>query len=280
MERQSPWRQLLVGGFCALSLTAFSGCLSYLHPVSPPQPELTTCCHEVPQCARDHVYVFLVHGLDPCNFANLTGVRDYIQGLGFHKTYFGQLYHYRWLERELRRIHHEDPDARFVLIGFSYGASMVRSLAEWVKDEGIKIDLLVYLGGNTLDNVPYDHPDNVAVLVNILATGCVWNGTTFDNAENIHLPDVWHFGTPTHKRTLEVLARGLAVVASHVPVPPPAEEPSLPPAEDNGPTPRPVMPRSSAKHDEWDFLKPVSKLEHEPPASSSSKDAAASLAGN
>lgn len=267
MGCQLQWRHGLARGFLAGFLIALPGCLSFVHPVDPPKPELVAPCHVAPDCARDHVHVFLVHGLDPCNCANLTGLRDYIQALGFRKTYYGQLYHWWWFEHELRRVHQEDPDAHFVLIGFSYGASMVRSLAQYAKTEGIQIDLLVYLGGNTLDNnCPYDHPDNVAMLVNILATGCIWNGTTFDGAENIKLPDVWHFGSPTHHVTLQAIARNLAVVAAGVSVPAPAQ-PEMPPADETAPTPRPVMPQSSAKRDEWDFLKPVSHVTYDPKAS-------------
>src|SRR5439155_11479436 len=116
------------------------------------------------------VHVFLIHGMDPLDFANLSGVRDYIQSLGFIKTHYGQLYHLWEFKKELRRVHEEDPEARFVLIGFSFGANMVRELANAVKQDGIVIDLLVYLGGNTLENTPPNRPDHVLHIVNILAS--------------------------------------------------------------------------------------------------------------
>src|SRR5262249_31611511 len=56
----------------------------------------------------------------------------------------------------------------------------------------------------------------------------------------VHVTDVWHFGSPTHQRSLEIIARELAVVAASVPVPsiPPdhrimpfADEPIPPPRE-------------------------------------------------
>jgi hypothetical protein len=240
--------------------------MCYFHPVVAAKPELAAPCTTLPPCNRDHVYVFLIHGLDPFNFANLSGVRDYIQGLGFHKTYYGQLYHAAYFKKELHRIHDADPDAHFVLIGFSFGANMVRDLALEAKKDGFQIDLLVYLGGNTLDNTPHDRPDNVAMVVNVLATGCIWNGTTFDDAENINLPDVWHFGSPTHRVTLEVLARDLALVASRVGATTGPAEPSMPAASDTEPTPRPVMPQPAAKRDEWDFLKPTPTLSYSAPA--------------
>src|SRR5438105_2017738 len=113
--------------------------MCYFHPVAAPQPELAAPCTTLPPCSRDHVYVFLIPGLDPLNFANLSGVRDYIQGLGFHKTYYGQLYHTAYFNKEMHRIREVDPDAHFVLIGFSFGANMVRDLALSAKKEGVPI---------------------------------------------------------------------------------------------------------------------------------------------
>jgi hypothetical protein len=251
--------QALCGLVVLAAFLPGAGCVSYCHPVHPPGTQLLEPCLAVPKCGRDHVYVFFIHGLDPLNFANLSGVRDYVQSLGFPKTYYGQLYHAWQFRQDVRRIHYEDADAHFVLVGFSYGANAVRSLANAVKDDGIVIDLLVYLGGNTLENTQEDQPENALRIVNILASGCIWNGAQMDRAENISVPDVWHFGSPTHPRTLELLARNLADVAGAVPVPAPTE-PDRMPLEEEAPTPRPVTPQTTQKPSAWDFLHPVSRL--------------------
>jgi hypothetical protein len=164
------------------------------------------------------VYVFFIHGVDPLDIANLRGVHDYVQSLGFIKTYYGQLYHTPYFVKEIRRLHQEDPDARFALVGFSFGANMVRDMAQAVKSDGVSIDLMVYLGGNTLENRPDDKPENVVSLVNILATGWVWNGDHIDGAANVSYDDVWHFGSPSHLHTLKTLAEELATVAARVPI--------------------------------------------------------------
>jgi hypothetical protein len=231
-----------------------------LHPIDPAEPKLLEPCRTLPKCARDHVYVFFVHGMDPCDCANLTGLRDYVQSLGFSKTYYGQMFHTLHFETVVQQIHKDDPEARFVLVGFSFGANFARDICQSAKKEGIPVDLLVYLGGNTLSDGPKDQPENACKIVNILATGCIWNGDTLEHAENIQVQGVWHFGSPTHPQTLEVLARELAVVAARVPVPP-ATAPTMPPADETAPTPRPVQAQKPAPRDEWDFLKPVSRLE-------------------
>jgi hypothetical protein len=229
--------------------------MPFLHTVDLPAPQRVTACKVAPTCSRNHVYVFMIHGLDPFDWANLQGVRDYIQALGFRKTYYGQLYHTSHFEKEVRRLHQEDPEARFVLIGFSFGANMVRALANQAQAEGIPIDLLVYLGGNTLKNEPRDQPENTAKIVNILASGCIWNGAWMDRAENIHEQDVFHFGSPSHPVTLEVLARELAVIAGQVPA-----------VSEAGPElPAEVAPIPAPTQGEWDFLKPVARL-GDPPA--------------
>jgi hypothetical protein len=217
----------------------------------------------LPKCARDHVYVFFVHGMDPADCANLAGVRDYVQELGFHKTYYGQLYHTNQFKGLVREIRQQDCEARFVLVGFSFGANMVRNIAQAAKDEGIRIDLLVYLGGNTLKDEPRDQPENVVRMVNILAQGCIWNGDTMSRAENVQVLGRWHFGSPTHPFTLQVLAQDLAEIASEVPVPPPPKQ-QMPPWDETAPTPRRLETRKSAARDEWDFLKPVSHLSETP----------------
>jgi hypothetical protein len=242
----------------ALALGGGPGCLSYFHPVDPAPAALSGPCRSVPKCSRDHVYVFLVHGMDPFNFANLSGVRDYVQSLGFNKTYYGQLYHTWSFDDEIHRIREEDPQAHFVLIGFSFGANMVRHLAQSANEDGIPIDLLVYLGGNTLDNTPHDKPENVKQIVNILASGCIWNGAWMDGAINMHETNVWHFGSPTHPDTLRVLAQELVKVAESVPAQP--GEPSELPLPHQEPTPRPVMNHVAAKPVEGDVLRPIWRM--------------------
>jgi hypothetical protein len=238
-----------------------TGCLSFLNPPEAPMAEVVQPCQELPACCRSHVYIFLIHGLDPLDTANLSGVRDYCHRLGFNQTYYGQLYHVCSFKKEMRRIHEEDPDARFVLIGFSFGANMACSLAQGVKAEGITIDLLVYLGGNTLENTDADRPENAARIINILATGWIWHGAEIDGAENIQESDIWHFGSPTHARTLDTLTQELTRIACSVPIREPAVLNRSTEPPEQMPTPRPVQLPTAAKPDEWDFLKPTSQLD-------------------
>jgi pimeloyl-ACP methyl ester carboxylesterase len=237
--------------------------MPFLHSVGQPVQEHLALSACIPQTARNHVHIFFIHGMDPFDWANLAGVRDYVQELGYIKTHYGQIYHTWEFEKDLRQIHHDDPDARFVLIGFSFGANMARDLARDAGQEHIPIDLLVYLGGNTLKDCPEDKPENVVHIVNILATGCLWNGDHLEGADNINYGDVWHFGSPSHPKTLDVLAEELAKVAGSVPLV--IRQPPSWHFNEEAPTPRPVVQQTDGPRDEWDFLKPSGPGEAPPP---------------
>jgi hypothetical protein len=238
-----------VAAALAALLFAAPGCLCCLHPVDPPKREMLEPCAAAPRECRGHVYFFLVHGADPLDAANLEGLRDWVQSLGFPKTYYGQMYHASYFEGEIKRLHREDPDARFVLMGFSLGANKVRDIAQEVKADGVTVDLLVYCGGNSLANVPDNTPDNCLKVVHILTQyGSDWMGVPLDGAENARVTDVFHFGSPTHLHTRETLARELAVVAARVPVTEPAAAEGTP------------APRADGPRDDWDFLKPASRF--------------------
>ena len=137
MRRQVTWPRSLILAVLAAACLAGSGCLTFLHPVETAPAEVHATCLAYPPCCRDHVYVFLVHGMDPFDWANLAGLHDYVQTLGFRKTYYGQLYHTWKFEKEIRRSPCGGPRARFVLIGFSFGANVVRYLANSVRDDHI-----------------------------------------------------------------------------------------------------------------------------------------------
>jgi hypothetical protein len=257
MERQAIGGRALAWKLLVFLVSAGAGCC-YLHPIHAPQPEILASCQSLPRCCKDHIHIFLLNGLDPMNYGNLTGLRDYVQSLGFHQTYYGQIYHYWWFRNQIRRIHREDPEAHFVLVGFSIGVNLADALARSLKAEGVYFDTIVFLSGNhPLAPMPSEPPANAGRVVNILASGLMGTRGERDWAEDIRLADSWHFDTPSHVETLEKMAEVLAQVGEAVPEviseTPPA------PAELQPPTPRPVRPQPSAKRDEWDFLKPVSR---------------------
>ncbi|HEV3444557.1 MAG TPA: hypothetical protein VG099_07940 [Gemmataceae bacterium] len=225
---------------------------------------LCETCKDAPACCRDHTYIFLVNGLDPINYGNLTGLRDFANAMGFRQTYYGQIYHVSYFKKQMRRIKQEDPQAHFVLVGFSVGVNLVHSMASSVKADGIWVDALVYLSGNNpVTPIPKSRPENVGHVVNLLAGGMMKDFGECAYAENVRLSNAWHFDSPMHPQTREALARELVQVVSTIPVPK-AEETRMPVAVDAEPTPRPIMKPLVNKQGEWDFLRPVSRLKSVP----------------
>jgi hypothetical protein len=243
-------RSLASGAAALLALLA-TGCLGMLHPVRCPQTPQCVACSGLPACCCRHVHIFFVNGLDPLDYCNLKGLAGYCNQLGFANTYRGQLFHGKHFHKQIVRIHQEDPDSRFVLVGFSFGANVMRDMALELQREGIDVDLLVYYGGNTLENEPRSKPENAGHVVNILAHGYIWHGARIDGAENYQLEDVWHFGSPTHRVSLEVLGRELMTIALRVPM---TREDLI----QTHVTAKP--PNGSVERDEWDFLKPSDRL--------------------
>ncbi|MGH9675892.1 MAG: hypothetical protein ACRD36_02220, partial [Candidatus Acidiferrum sp.] len=195
-----------------------------------------TASQSVPTPCRNHVHIFLFNGLDPLNASNLTGLCDYLHSLGYIKTHFGQMYHYWEFKDDLIRIHEEDAQARFVVIGFSLGCNFANALCHAAEQQGITVDLLAFFSGTALKNSDEYTPANALHIVNVLSRGRVLDGVQLDTCVNIKYEDVGHFGSPTHPQSLRMLAEELAQVAARVsliePEPPPLRH------DEEGPTPR------------------------------------------
>jgi hypothetical protein len=265
MPELKPWTRRLLWIAAAMLLALAGGCMSFMHPVDATAKENAQFCMDLPEYSRSRVYVFLIHGLDPFDYADLRGVRDYLHDLGFKKVYYGQLYHTSYFEKELVKIHHQEPDARFVVIGFSLGASMARDVALAAKEQGVPIDLLVYLCGTALFENDRERPENVHRIVNILPR-VQWNADSFpEEIETIRVPGIWHFAAPTQPQTLDALAHEIAAVAGAVAVPEPGPTSTMPNLEGEPlPPPRRLESKTqSPPPDAWDFLKPVSRIKSE-----------------
>lgn len=269
MMQQGCCRRLGALMLAALCLASGQGCLCFVHSLDMPPKEQLVVGEQIPAPSRSHVHIFLMQGLDPLDLANINGLTEYIHQLGYNKTHYGQFFHQWSFRKEMRNIHKQEPEARFVVLGFSLGSLMACDLANAVKEDGISIDLLVYLGGFILENNPRTQPENAGHIANILTAGYVIKGPQMNRADNIRCTNVWHFGLPTHPQTRELLARELAVVAARVPYV--EKVPPLPPElEDEIPRPRRLTPEQLRRMSpqlptEWSFLDSRSAIGEAPP---------------
>ena len=113
---------------------------------------------------------------------------EYFRTIGFTNTSSYQ-FPMTWKVRRQIETLRTDPEARIVLLGFSVGANCVRSLANDLQRDGVYIDCLVYMGGDTIFNTCNSKPANVGQIVNITGHGLVFLGRDlFLNGDDIDAP--------------------------------------------------------------------------------------------
>lgn len=187
-----------------------------VHPIQ--EPETVPSLPQELQTAKNKVHVFAVNGLNPLCLGNFNGLCDYIKRQGYTNTYFGQMYTCLNFSDRIRKVRQADPDAKIVLIGFSLGANIVRTIANDLEKDGTSVDLLVYMVGDYVRDTPESRPSNVRRIVNIRAQGIVltggdllFNGAEIQGARN-HRLNVRHILVPSRRETLELLNEELAGV--------------------------------------------------------------------
>ena len=193
--------------------------LSFMHRLGDPPPHLQQVCQRVPIDAKDRVHLFAINGMDPFYVGNLNGLCACMQQLGFRNVHYGESWHTTAIREQICAIRRCEPDARIAVVGFSLGANRACRLAQELKRDGVTIDLLVYIGGDTIDNVPASRPENVGQIVNITGHGYLprggdlfYNGTDIDGAQNQRL-NARHMLLPTRAETVEMLTLHLIAVA-------------------------------------------------------------------
>ncbi|MCE9531727.1 MAG: hypothetical protein K8T89_11485, partial [Planctomycetes bacterium] len=242
-----------------LSTLLLPGCLSAFNPVPKATCELRQTCEQIPVPCRQQVYVVLINGTDPLCCGNLSGARDYLNSLGFVKSYYAQLYHEGCLLKELRDVHQTQPDARFAIVGFEYGAIPARKLAARAAQEGINVDLLVYLQPKGLGKVHESDQLPVRRLLTIQSGTSQAADSEIAKGEIVSIPCWSRYAVPTHPAALEMLGTELTHLARNVSTTVVTVNASSSLLDDPAPSPRPITARTAEKSDAWDFLKPVSR---------------------
>ncbi len=237
------------------------GCMAVNPKPIPLAPECTSACADVASACRGKVYVFLVSGLDPLDFDRVRDVRSALIRVGFTKVYDGQFYHESFFAKEMQRIAAEQPDAKFVVVGFSLGAEVAVSLAETVGHQGIPISLLACVDPYWWSTAPGKTPANVQQVMNVHGEPLLFANRAAAGGD-VQIPEPFPNNITAHPLTVETLARSLATVAGTLPPPPRSPTPQL---ADDAPTPRPVT-RTEKPRDTWDFLKPTVSLRGLSPA--------------
>ncbi|MDW8223972.1 MAG: hypothetical protein RMJ82_13595, partial [Gemmatales bacterium] len=72
---------------------------------------------------KEHVYIFLINGLDLLHYADMPGLAQHLRSLGYCRVYYSELLTANSLVEEIQQVARQDSQARFVLIGYSFGAN-------------------------------------------------------------------------------------------------------------------------------------------------------------
>lgn len=157
------------------------------------------------------VYLFIVHGFDPCDAARLHELRAVGERLGYDEAHVYQCYQGHALQKHILTVKQTVPEARLVLTGFSLGTLTIRTAAQHLHEShGIDVDALIYLGGWFLPDSCTTQPAYVGTITHVL--GQYFDapfGHSLSRADNFVYKGTCHFGVAMHPATIRQLEMAL-----------------------------------------------------------------------
>ena len=243
----------LTFAFSLSALALSSGCTTCNHTAfAESMRPIEKVCVTAP--ARDKVYTFFMNGADLLELNGFSELQHELVCAGFPKIYYAQRADREWYRRELHRLHRDDPDARFLLVGYGSAADQVQELACQVSREQIPIDTVVYIDpigakGDLTQNVPYRA---------VILKSHHWRAAPRLKApETITIDRIGHIGVPHHPATVQTIVDLMTDSALRVPLPD-ATVDCLPLRNDGTrPIPRPAEPKEiKPPPPGWEFLCP------------------------
>lgn len=144
----------------AADASAF-GLGTLIRPLKVEQLTVHEKAQALPAEIKARVHFFIINGIDPLYSSNLNGAAAYFRSIGFTNTNCYQITSAPKVRRQIEAVRRSDPEARIVLLGYSLGANAARSMANNLQRDGIEIDCLIYLGGDTVLNTASSKPANV-----------------------------------------------------------------------------------------------------------------------
>lgn len=206
-------RGLLAAAAAVLLAGTGTGCATCYHQACKPVLAAGPTC-ELPIGNRQRVYAVMVNGVTPTCGTGLEGLRDKLAEQGFAKVYSGQLCHALWLASEMRRAQKDDPDVRFVVVGYDLGGPVAARIARDAADDGLAVDALVLLD-------PTGGRDGAGCRVRTILVGSGAGCGPAPHAETLAVPDAGHFTLPTNPTTVGLVCDLMTESAGRVPAPQP-----------------------------------------------------------
>lgn len=196
----------------------------------------------LPPPCRNHVHVFMMHGLTPTTNCGLNALRLKLGENGFAKVGIGELCHASWVRSEIDCILQHDPDARFVLLGYDFGAPAALSLSRDLTAKGVPVEAVVLLDPKGCP------PEPCGIFTLLIANG--HSAEHVPHSARVVVPGATHFGLPAHPTTVAVVTQLLQEIAERYYVPEVEEVPEW--TYPHAPTA--LRPPSTRPTGEWDLL--------------------------
>jgi hypothetical protein len=194
--------QRWVPGAVAAVVFASTGCVSCADKCYRKGIENAAECEQTAAC-RKHLYVYMIHGVTPSTDCGLEALQYKLSACGFAKIGVGECASAPLLYFEIKHTLKCDPDARFVLVGYDFGAAAAVCLARELGAKGVPVEALVLL-------------DPLACGAPGVRTLVITSGTTTTSVpctEHVVVSDAGHFKLPAHPRTAEAITDLLKDVA-------------------------------------------------------------------
>ena len=149
-------------------LLVSSGCFSSFNPVQPPPPDVVARCEGLSHACRDHIHIIVINGFDPSEITNAVGLAHFLETSGFPNVHYTTQWTSLKYVQRIGEIKMADPKARIAVIGYSMGVCYVRKLAQRCQEQGITLDLLIYLDAFAINHRPEHSSTDALRIVNII----------------------------------------------------------------------------------------------------------------
>ena len=213
-----------VPGEAGESIPPLNAGFSFVHPVEKPDEAVIERSKQLSPAQKQRIHLFACNGLDPFCLGNLNGFCHAVRSLGFENVYFGQVWEPAAIERKIVAVRQGDPSAKIVVVGYSVGANEARRICNGLKRQSLSIDLLVYLGGDTVRDVPESRPENAGRILNITGHGFVvsggdllFRGEDISGATNVRL-DERHILLPSRSAALDIFLTHVVEIGGSAPI--------------------------------------------------------------
>lgn len=122
-----------------------AGCVTPCHKACDKVLAPNDGLHETTLAQRNRIHVFVINGNEPFGRDGLSKLSTHLNESGFAKVNVGGLVFRPYFQAKIRQAHRDDPDARFILIGYGFGAAAAEGMAAALHGEGVPIEAIVAL---------------------------------------------------------------------------------------------------------------------------------------